>query len=80
MLEIDEHQVVAMVAMATIYAHRGDLAPALTVARRAHVVAPNTPWVAVVIPDGALSERRELTGSENPHVVGGHHPAPFQNL
>jgi len=30
----------------------------------AHVVSSNTPWVAVVIPDGSLSERRELTGSE----------------
>jgi hypothetical protein len=30
----------------------------------AHVVSPNTPWVAVVIPDDALSERREVTGSE----------------
>ncbi len=30
----------------------------------AHVVSPKTPWVAVVIPDGTLSERREITGSE----------------
>ena len=30
----------------------------------AHVVSPNIPWVAVVIPDGALSERREATASE----------------
>jgi hypothetical protein len=30
----------------------------------AHVPSPNTPWVAVVIPDGILSERREVTGSE----------------
>jgi hypothetical protein len=28
----------------------------------AHVVSPKTPWVAVVIPDGTLSERREITG------------------
>ncbi|HSY07621.1 MAG TPA: hypothetical protein VK820_03695 [Steroidobacteraceae bacterium] len=39
-LEIDEHQVVAMVAMSMIYADRGDLAQALTVARRAHALAP----------------------------------------
>ena len=39
-LEIDEHQVVAMVAMAMIYADRGDLAQAVAVARRAHAVAP----------------------------------------
>jgi hypothetical protein len=30
----------------------------------AHLVSPKTPWVAVVIPDGALDERREITGSE----------------
>jgi hypothetical protein len=30
----------------------------------AHVASPNTPWVAVVIPDGSLSERREVTGTE----------------
>ena len=30
----------------------------------AHVSAAKTPWVAVVIPDGALGERREITGSE----------------
>jgi hypothetical protein len=30
----------------------------------AGVVSPNTPWVAVVIPDGTLSERREVTGTE----------------
>jgi hypothetical protein len=31
---------------------------------QAHVVSPDTPWVAVVIPDGILSGRREVTGSE----------------
>jgi Glycosyl hydrolase family 9/Cellulase N-terminal ig-like domain len=30
----------------------------------AHVVSPTTPWVAVVIPDGTLGERREVTGTE----------------
>jgi hypothetical protein len=30
----------------------------------AHVVSPNTPWVAVIIPDNTLVQRRELTGSE----------------
>ena len=30
----------------------------------AHVVSTKTPWVAVVIPDGTLSERHEVTGSE----------------
>jgi hypothetical protein len=32
----------------------------------AQVVSPKTPWVAVVIPDGTLSERREVTG-----LIGG---------
>jgi hypothetical protein len=35
----------------------------------AHVVSPKTPWVAVVIADGNLSKRREVTGSENLHVL-----------
>jgi serine/threonine-protein kinase len=39
-LEIEEHQVVAMVAMSMICADRGDLAQALTIARRANAVAP----------------------------------------
>jgi hypothetical protein len=30
----------------------------------AHVISPKTPWVAVAIPDGTLSERREATGTE----------------
>ncbi len=30
---------------------------------RAAIVSSDTPWVAVVVPDGALSQRRELTGS-----------------
>ncbi len=30
----------------------------------AHSISAKTPWVAVVIPDGSLSERREITGSE----------------
>ena len=28
----------------------------------AHVVSPKTPWVALVIPDGTLGARREITG------------------
>jgi len=31
----------------------------------AHVVSSTTPWVAVVIPDGNLAERREITGVIN---------------
>jgi hypothetical protein len=30
----------------------------------ARVLSPTTPWVAVFVPDGTLSERRELTGAE----------------
>jgi len=33
----------------------------------AHVVSPETPWVALVIPDDALSERREVTAAETLH-------------
>jgi len=39
-LEIDEHQVVAMVAMALIHADGGDLTQALAIARRAYAIAP----------------------------------------
>jgi hypothetical protein len=31
---------------------------------RAHVLSADTPWVAVVTPDDALAERREVTGAE----------------
>jgi hypothetical protein len=33
---------------------------------RATIADPETPWVAVVIPDGAVSQGRELTGSLKP--------------
>jgi hypothetical protein len=33
---------------------------------RAHVVSTETPWVAVVIPDGKLNERAEVTGASLP--------------
>ena len=33
----------------------------------AHVLSANTPWVAVVIPDDVLAERREVTGAETRH-------------
>ncbi len=35
----------------------------------AHVVSPKSPWVAVLIPDDTVSNRRELTGSEMPTFV-----------
>jgi Glycosyl hydrolase family 9/Cellulase N-terminal ig-like domain len=38
---------------------------------RAHVASPKTPWVAVVVPDGTLSERREVTGAEISRTVAG---------
>jgi hypothetical protein len=31
------------------------------------VVSPEMPWVAVIIPDGDQSERREVTGARTPH-------------
>ena len=34
---------------------------------RARVVSPASPWVALVIPDGNLNERREVTGAEALH-------------
>ena len=33
----------------------------------AHVLSANTPWVAVVIADDVLAERREVTGAETRH-------------
>ena len=34
---------------------------------RAHVVSPETPWVAVVVPDGEMNERVEVTGANIPY-------------
>jgi hypothetical protein len=34
---------------------------------RAHVVSPDSPWVGIVIPDGEMNERVELTGANMPH-------------
>jgi tetratricopeptide (TPR) repeat protein len=39
-LELDQHQVVALVSMAMIYADRGELPQALVIARRAYAIAP----------------------------------------
>jgi hypothetical protein len=36
---------------------------ASSVAWHAHVLSANTPWVAVVIADNALANRREVTGA-----------------
>ena len=33
----------------------------------AHVLSADTPWVAVVIPDDVLADRREVTGAETRH-------------
>ncbi len=33
----------------------------------AHVVSPQTPWVSVIVPDGKLNERVEVTGANIPH-------------
>jgi len=54
-LELDPHQVAALVAMAMIYADEGDLAQALTVARRAHAIAPWYPDTTAVL--AALTRR-----------------------
>jgi Flp pilus assembly protein TadD len=54
-LELDEHQVVAMVAMAMIYADRGNLAQALAIARRAYATAPWYPDTIAVL--AALTRR-----------------------
>jgi len=32
----------------------------------AHIVSPETPWVALIIPDGDLSRRAEVTGANAP--------------
>ena len=39
-VELDSNQVVAMVSMAMIHAHKGDMAEALKIARRAYAVGP----------------------------------------
>ncbi len=35
----------------------------------AQVVSSETPWVAVIVPDGDQSERREVTGAGMPHLA-----------
>jgi len=64
-LELDEHQVVALVSMAMIYADRGELAEALVTARRAHAVAPWYPDAAAMLAalmhrNGQEAESQEL--------------------
>jgi TolB-like protein/Tfp pilus assembly protein PilF len=54
-LELEEHQVVAMVSMAMIRADRGDLAEAVSIARRAHAIAPWYPDTTAVL--AALARR-----------------------
>jgi TolB-like protein/Tfp pilus assembly protein PilF len=48
-LELDQHQVVALVSMAMIIADRGELAQALVIARRAHAIAPWYPDTIAVL-------------------------------
>jgi len=64
-LELDEHQVVALVAKAMIHAEMGDLAQALLVARRAYATAPWYPDVVAVLGgllhrNGDVAESRSL--------------------
>ncbi len=42
----------------------------------ARMVSAQTPWVAVVIPDGKLNERLEVTGAEIPQISMGKSPEP----
>jgi hypothetical protein len=37
----------------------------------AHIISPETPWVAVIIADDAISNRRELTGTAPPQSALG---------
>jgi len=54
-LELDPHQVAALVSMAMIYAGRDDLPQALAIARRAHAIAPWYPDTTAVL--AALTRR-----------------------
>ena len=65
-LEIDPHQMVALVSMAMIVAHRGDLKDALKIARRAYAIAPWYPDAIAVLAaltrrEGAVAESHSLT-------------------
>jgi hypothetical protein len=44
----------------------------------AHITSAQTPWVAVVIPDDALSHRREITGVSPERSQATQHVAPLQ--
>lgn len=64
-LELDPHQVAALVAKAMIHADRGDLGEALAISRRAHAIAPWYPdatavLAAVLRRDGDVAESRRL--------------------
>lgn len=51
-------------AMQKLYLTSGKIKETLW---HAHLVSPETPWVAVVIPDSDLTRRREITGVEMRH-------------
>lgn len=66
-LELDEHQVVAMVSMAMICAHGGDLVQAIVIARRANSTAPWYPDATCVLAallrrNGDIAESQQLIG------------------
>jgi tetratricopeptide (TPR) repeat protein len=61
-LELDEHQVVALVSMAMLHADKGDLAEALVIARRAYAIAPWYPDSIAVL---AALTRRNGEGAES---------------
>ena len=69
-LELDPHQVVALVSMAMILADRGELAQAVKIARRAYAIAPWYPDAIAVLAaltrrEGAVAESDSLT-----HALG----------
>lgn len=59
-----DNLVVSDAAVQTIHLTRG---MEKEVVWHAHVVSAQTPWVAVIIPDGALNERAEVTGANLAH-------------
>ena len=64
MLELDEHQVVALVSMAMLYADKGELAEALVIARRAYATAPWYPDATCVLA-GLMRRNRDVTESQS---------------
>ncbi len=86
-LELDEHQVVALVSMAMIRADRGDQVQALSIARRAHSIAPWYPDTKAVLAallrrggDAAASDSLALTFGASGSLGHAHVRALFHLL